>query len=853
GGAPPDSLRDAALWGLTRVAQQEHAELKVRWVDLLAPVPLGSSAARLAAELLHPDAEDEILLTAEGRFVPRFDGRADYTRRPPAPGAAARGFLQLDFLTPGPFRNLRWQRRDRPAAALAPGEIEIEVRATGLNFRDVMYALGLLPDEAVENGFCGPSLGIELAGVVSETGAGVSDFAVGDEVMAIASGAFATRVRTPAWAATAKPAGWSLAAAATVPAAFFTAWYALNELARLRAGERLLIHGAAGGVGIAALQIARHLGAEVFATAGSALKRDFVTLLGADRVFDSRSLGFADEILAATGGEGVDVVLNSLAGEAMRRSVQLLKPFGRMLELGKRDFYENSRLGLRPFRNNIAYFGIDAEQLLAGRPDTVRRCFAELRALFAAGALCPLPHQSFCATEAEAAFRHMQSSRHIGKIVVTYPDDFAPPGSEAQPVPAPALRADATYLVTGGLSGFGLCTADWLVERGARHLALLSRRGAAAPGAQAALERFAARGVTVRAIACDVADEAALRAALAQLDASLPPLRGVVHAAMVIEDALIRDTDRARLARVLAPKVAGALALHETTRGRELDFFVLYSSATTLFGNPGQGAYVAANMALEALAAERRAQGLPATCVGFGPIGDAGYLARHDEVREALVGRLGGRALTSADALAALGSLLSAGAPTVGVLELDWSVLGRFLPGSAAPKFSELAHQDERGAAAAEQPQDLRRWLEGLPRAQLVPALTGLVRTEIAQILRTPAERIDATVSLFEAGMDSLMAVELATSLEVRLGVPLSAMSLSDGPTIERIAARIARQVCPGDDLPADSDAEGGLAERVRFVAAQHASEVSDGAVQEFSAELRGREAAALSATGRDR
>jgi phthiocerol/phenolphthiocerol synthesis type-I polyketide synthase C len=840
---PPDRLRDAVLWGLARVAMQEFADLKVRWVDLLAPLPFESSAAKLAREFLHPDAEDEILLTAEGRFVPRLDCRTDYSLRAVEPAPTAGGFIQLDFLTPGPFRNLKWRRREAAEAPLAPGELEIEVRATGLNFRDVMYAMGLLPDEAVENGFCGPALGIELAGVVVGTGPGVCEFAVGDEVMGLAPGAFATRVRTPAWTATPKPRGWSLTAAATVPTAFFTAYYSLVELARLRKGERLLIHGAAGGVGIAAVQIARHLGAEVFATAGSPLKRDFVTLLGADHVFDSRSLSFSDEILGVTGGEGVDVVLNSLAGEAMRRTVRLLKPFGRMLELGKRDFYENSRLSLRPLRNNVSYFAIDAEQLLAARPDTVQRCFAELRALFAAGVLSPLPHQCFPAQEVEAAFRHMQPSRHIGKIVVTFDADFDPLGPELQPVPAPTLS---------GLSGFGLATASWLVERGARHLALLGRRGSATPDIEGALASFQGAGAEVRAIACDVSDVAAVRAVLADLKASMPPLRGVVHAAMVIEDALIKDLSAGQLERVLAPKVAGALALHQATAGCELDFFVLYSSATTLFGNPGQGAYVAANLALEALAAERRSQGLAVTCVGFGPIADVGYLARNDKVREALVSRIGGRALTSQVALEALGSLLEAHAPTVGLLELDWSVLGRFLPASSAPKFSELARTSDRGAESSEQPPDVRRSLEGLTQGELVAALTGLVRTEIAQILRTPPERIDTTVSLFEVGMDSLMAVELATSLEARLGVQLSAMSLSDGPTIERIAARIARQVRP-DDESGEPAAEGGLAEQVRYVAAQHASEVSEGAVKEFSEEMRGTEAAALSGTGRER
>ncbi len=450
----------------------------------------------------------------------------------------------------------------------------------------------------------------------------------------------------------------------------------------------------------------------------------------------------------------------------------------------------------------------------------------------------------------EAAFRLMQPSRHIGKVVVTFPRDFAPVGPAPRAVPAPQLRADATYLVTGGLSGFGLRTAQWLAALGARHLALVGRRANGSPETAQALARLAAAGVTVHPLACDVADPAALQAMLAEVDAHMPPLRGVVHAAAVIEDALIRDLDREQLRRVLAPKSGGAWCLHEATRHRVLDFFVLYSSATTLFGNPGQGAYVAANMALEALTAERRALGLPATCVGFGPIGDAGYLARNEKIRDALLGRIGGRALSAQTALDALGALLTADAPPVGLLELDWSVLGRVLPGAAAPKFSELARRDERDPGGAAQPQDLKRWLEELPAAELVAALTEVVRGEIAQILRTPPERLDAGVSLVEIGMDSLMAVELATSIEVRLGVQLSAMSLSDGPTIERIAARIARQLRPANDGGEAAPGNYGLIDQVRFVAARHASTMSETEVREFSEEMRTSEPAAISAGG---
>jgi phthiocerol/phenolphthiocerol synthesis type-I polyketide synthase C len=836
--SPIDRLRDAALWGIARVAMQEFTDQRIRWLDLHDPLPCTPNAAKLAQEILYPDAEDEILLTAAGRYVPRLSVAAQ--PRPPALVAPqpSRPRVQLDCSVPGPFRNLGW-RACPDLDALGEDDVEIEVRTTGLNFRDVMYAMGLLPDEAVEDGFCGPTLGMEVAGIVTRVGPAVVELVPGDAVIAFAPASFANRVRTRSLAVTRKPAHWSFAAAATVPSAFFTAYYALHELARLRERERVLIHGAAGGVGIAAIQLAKHLGAEIFATAGSDAKRDFVRLLGADHVFDSRSNAFADEVMRASGGAGVDVVLNSLAGDAIARNLRLLRPFGRMLELGKRDFYENSHIGLRPLRNNISYFGIDADQLLAQRPDTARRVFIDLMALFAEGSLHPLPHRTFDAADIATAFRHMQASRHIGKVVVTFAPDFDPLGPATAEASAIA-KADATYVVTGGLSGFGLRTAWWLVRHGARHLALLSRRGAAAtPGAEKILSQFAAAGVSIAAPACDVADAVALRDILASIEATMPPLRGVVHAAMVIEDALLLDLERSQLHRVLAPKICGALQLHEATREHELDFFILYSSATTLFGNPGQAAYVAANMALEALASERRALGLPATCIGWGPIADAGYLARNARVLETLLGRMGGAALRSEDALLALEKLLGSSAESLGLIDLDWATLSRFLPASQAPKFSLLARSamGERGAHGVESAADLRQRLDALSGNALTAALTEIVRCEVAEILRIAPERIEPATSLLDMGMDSLMAVELATSLEARLDIQLSALALSGGPTIESVVERIIRLLHPGEE-PAPADAGDALVAQVLEVAARHMGDLSAENAAELSAEI---------------
>jgi phthiocerol/phenolphthiocerol synthesis type-I polyketide synthase C len=838
---PADALRDAALWGVARVAMQECTEQTVRWIDLAEPTPCQGSAARVLRELLDPDSEGELILTASGRYATRVGVVSEPrwpSKAPPEPRQ-----VQLDCPVPGQFRNLQWRPANK-TAPLAADELEIEVRAAGLNFRDVMYAMGLLPDEAVEGGFSGATLGMEVAGVVRQIGASVADFAPGDEVIAFTSAGFSNRVRTRALATVRKPRHWSFAAAATVPTAFFTAYYALLELAQLRERERVLIHGAAGGVGIAAIQLAKHVGAEIFASAGTAEKRDFVRLLGADHVFDSRSLAFSDQVLSATGGQGVDVVLNSLAGEAMLRSLKLLRPFGRMLELGKRDFYEDSRLGLRPFRNNISYFGIDADQLLAQRPEAAQRTFIDLMSLFADGTLQPLPHRTFDAADIATAFRHMQASHHIGKIVVTFPDNFDPLGAvlaEAEPL---TLRADATYVVSGGLSGFGLSTAWWLVEHGARHLLLLGRRGAAGtPEAAEQLAKFAAAGVQVLAPPCDVADANALAEALTASNAQQPPVRGVVHAAMVIEDSLLRDLQSAQLQRVLAPKVLGALNLHAATGNMPLDFFVLYSSATTQFGNPGQAAYVAANMALEALADERRALGLPVTCIGWGPIADVGYLARNERILEAMLGRIGGEALSSQQALQALEAALAAPSGNLGYLDLDWSSMRRSLPRANAPKFADLTRLiqgGEHGAQGQESAQELRRRLAILSGEELTAALAEIVRAEVAEILRVAPERIEPRASLLDLGMDSLMAVELATSLEVRLDVQFSAMSISGGPTVEAVVERLERLLQPGSETTAH-DGEAETIQQVQELAARHVEQVSPIEALEFQAELRAR------------
>jgi phthiocerol/phenolphthiocerol synthesis type-I polyketide synthase C len=820
------ALADAPLAGLVRTLMNEAPSCAVRLVDLETAAAIDVTAAVLARELTAGDAEQEIILTAAGeRYAPRLRAAAAPRAEPlEQQTVAASCNFRLGFAQPGQLRNLHWQ--SYPRGALTEDYVEVDVKATGLNFRDVMYALGLLSDEAVQSGFAGANLGLEFSGVVAGVGPQATGVAPGDAVVGFAPSSFGNRVVTRAAALSQVPAGLSFAAAATIPSTFFTSYYALHYLARLQEGERILIHGAAGGVGIAAIQVAKWCGAEIYATAGSDEKRDFLRLLGIEHIFDSRSLDFADQILQRTGGAGVDVVLNSLAGEAINRNLQVLKPFGRFLELGKRDFYENTRVGLRPFRNNLSYFGIDADQLMSERPALTQQLFAEVLSLFQERVFRPLPFRTFDAAEVVDAFRHMQQARHIGKVVVTYRNGV-PSTPPAQAAPHRLkLAPHSTFLVTGGLGGFGMRTAEWLADRGARHLVMIGRRGPAADDTQTVLARLERRGVHVLARACDVTDRTALAALLDEIARDLPPLRGIVHAAVVIEDGLIRDSSAAQIRRALAPKVLGAQHLHELTRHLPLDFFVLYSSATTLFGNPGQGSYIAANFALEALARERRAAGLPATCVRWGAIDDVGFLARNPTIKDALQSRIGGAALQSSVALDALEAMLAADRSDLGVLDLDWRALARSLPNAASPKFVEMARLGGDSEAQDEAAVDVRRLLNELPEEEMLSTVIDLLKIEIGEILRMAPDKIDATLSVQQMGLDSLMGVELMVAVESRFGTRLPAMALSDSQTVAKLAALIIHQL-RGDEAAIVVDH--GLVEiraQIEKVAGQHASDM---------------------------
>jgi phthiocerol/phenolphthiocerol synthesis type-I polyketide synthase C len=777
---------ETGYWAFARTVANEFPNLHMKRVDLSPRLPAEDAAVRIRNLVMCGGGETEVHVGPDMTRVLRIE-------RPDSRQENGHGFpssARLERGLHGSLDSLSWSAIERSAPAA--GEIEIAVEATGLNFRDVMWAMSILPDEALEDGFSGPCLGLECAGRVLQVGNGVEGLKPGDRVIALARSAFATHVVVPSWAATLAPRHLSAAAAATIPVAFATAYYALVTLAQIRRDEWVLIHGGAGGVGLAALQIAQWRGARVIATAGSMEKRDLLKTMGADYVFDSRNTNFVDDVRDIT-RDGVDVILNSLSGEAMERGISALRPFGRFLELGKRDYMSNTQVGLRPFRRNLTYYGIDLDQLLLDRPVVGSEIFRKCTSLLEKGVLHPLPYSCFSAHEVVDAFRLMQQSGHIGKIVVTPPTVGIAEFKSAREF---VVDPEKTHLITGAFSGFGLEAARWLAHRGARHIVMLGRRGPSNPEGQALLAELNGIGVVTRAEACDVSDMNALGYLFKTISSELPPLAGVIHAAMVLEDATIANLNRAQLENVLRPKVVGAENLDRLTRGLDLDYFVLFSSAATFIGNPGQGSYVAANAYMEGLARRRRQLGLPAHAIAWGAIDDAGVLARKHAVRESLASRIGVKGMAAQQALDLMADALGkpASSPHDAVLAIapvDWSMARGRLPILNSPTYAALG----RAQGGPERPEataiDLRMLIQsdGIEKAR--EEVLKIIVEEVSRVLRMPKEHVNLVRSLSDVGLDSLMAMELAANLRERVGADAPLSATAGGLTVADLGQQI--------------------------------------------------------------
>ncbi|WP_139140993.1 type I polyketide synthase, partial [Streptomyces oceani] len=657
---------------------------------------------------------------------------------------------------------------------LAEGEIRVAVRAAGLNFRDVLISLGMYPGAA--------NMGNEGAGTVLETGPGVTGLAVGDRVMGLIPGAFGPLAVVDRRLVTRVPDGWTFEQAATTPMVFLTAYYALRDLGALEPGERVLVHAAAGGVGMAAVRLARHLGAEVYGTASEG-KWEVLRELGLDEehLASSRDSGFEQRFGEATSGAGVDVVLDALAGELVDAGLRLLPRGGRFLEMGKTDVRDAEQVARD--HEGVAYRAFDLWE--AGH-DRIGGMLAELAELFDAGHLSPLPVRAWDIRHAPEAFRHMSQARHVGKLVLTLPTGWDPEG---------------TVLVTGGTGTLGAQLARHLVVRhGVRHLLLTSRRGPDAPGAAELTAELREMGAEARIAACDAADRDALAALLGDIPADRP-LRAVVHTAGVLDDGVFGALSQERLAGVLRPKTDAAWHLHELTRDQDLTAFVLFSSIAGLLGGAGQANYAAANAALDGLAQHRHALGLPAVSLAWGLWGEhsgiTGQLRDEDLARIAASGL---PALSTEHALRLFDTALVTDEPVLAPVRLDLPTLRKqATAGRLTPLLRGLVRVTARRTAAAggaAEGGELARTLAGLTAAEQERLLSRTVRARAAAILGYPdAEAVGAEQAFKDLGFDSLTAVELRNQLGAATGLRLSATLVFDHPRPVELARHLRDQL----------------------------------------------------------
>ncbi|WP_418080537.1 SDR family NAD(P)-dependent oxidoreductase [Streptomyces ambofaciens] len=748
-----DDLSDvagAAVRGLLRSVQSENPG-RLLLVDV--------DADPWTALLGVPGADEPELAVRDGRlYAARLASLAERTlRAPEGPwrvGVVSRGAVEGVGLVAAPDAE----------GALEAGQVRVAVRAAGMNFRDVLNVLGMYPGEV--------ELGGEAAGVVVEVGPGVSKLAVGDRVLGFFSGAMGPLAVADERLTALLPQGWSFVQGAAVPIAFVTAYYGLRDVGGLAAGESVLVHAAAGGVGMAAVQIARHVGAEVYGTASPG--KWGATGLDAGHLASSRDLGFEKIFAERTAGRGVDVVLNALAGEFVDASVRLLAAGGRFVEMGKADVRDPDSVPGRMYR---------AFDLSEAGPERIGQMLDEVLALFARGVLSLPPVRTFDVRRAPEAFRFMSQARHVGKVVLSLPRAVEPGG---------------TVLITGGTGALGALVARYLVDRReVDRLLLLSRRGPDAEGADTLASDLEAAGARVEIVACDVTDPEALAEVLDGRRVS-----SVFHLAGVLDDGVATALTPERVAPVLAPKITAARALHELFP--EVEEFVLFSSVSATLGSPGQASYAAANAYLDALARQRHGSGLPALSLAWGPwdvgAGMLGALTDDDRRRAT---RSGLPVLTADEGLALLDEALTGPDPAVVPGAVDAT---RFAGRSDVPHLLRGLVRGRRRTATAARETGFADRVRALPPAERAQVLLDWVRSEAATVLGfAGAEAVERDRAFKDLGFDSLTAVELRNRLGAATGTRLPATLVFDYPTPDALAERLGADLVPPAHDPAEA------------------------------------------------
>jgi acyl transferase domain-containing protein/NADPH:quinone reductase-like Zn-dependent oxidoreductase/acyl carrier protein len=784
GDAEKVNLGHAGLVGARRVLLNEQPEARWRLVD----ADPRTSQVQIDAELawLEDDA-DEVALRDDLRLVlTHVSGLSE--RLAGCDEAAPCRDPERSFRVEVPRSSLLADLalREQPRTDPGPGQIEVRVRCAGLNYKDALKALGMLTDTQLGGTYFGTDLGMECMTEVVRVGPGVSRYAPGDRVLLGRRDSLSRylTVGLDEGVMGLAPDRLSDAGCAST-GAFLTAHHALVNCARPAAGETVLVHGAAGGVGLACIQVARCLGAVVIGTASTPERRAAVLAAGAAHVLDSRSVDFVDEVRALTGGRGADVIVSSAPGEILRANLDAAAEFGRVVEVGKADMFAGGVIDLAPFTRNLSFIAVDIDRMFAFDRPRLQSVFGQVLAAFGTGRYVELPAAVYPLGRLAEAFESVLRSVHIGRVALSF-DDEAP---EVMPaLPDVAFRADGSYLITGGYGAFGLATARWLVRRGARHL-VLAGRGGPTPGVAGQLAALQAAGAQITGARLDVADSAAVEALLARIGAQLPPLRGVFHAAGVLDDQPYAQLTGESLRRVLEPKAHGAVNLHEAVvqAGLDLDYFVLYSSVSAVTGPVPQLSYASASATLDALAQLRQTAGLPALSVNWGSLSGGGMAESSPEVQRYLAA-IGLRPIDMDFAASCLNEALRFGLTQVGIVDVDWARwASTHSPSASSPRVAaQVAAAAGGGSAGA-----LRQELLAVPAEQRAEVVGSMLAEQVASVLGIPAEAVDLATPLPDLGLDSLLAVELVVRISLNLGVEVSALELSRGSGLAHLAATL--------------------------------------------------------------
>ena len=785
------NLSQAPLWGLTRTIVNEKPTVKTTLIDISNSIKTEEINA-IVEELYAKEWEIEIAYRGRKRYTQILNRmlpamvNEESKISMPALGSPYHTAIK----EAGVLDNLYLQKKARPD--LTDTEVEIMVKASALNFRDIMVAMGLLTDEAIEGGLFGRNFGLETAGIVSRVGKKVKEFKKGDEVVACSYDTFAGFSKTDKELTIKKPKNLTFEQACTIPLVYLTAYYSLDYLCRMKKGDWVLIHSGTGGVGIAAVNLANLVGANIIATVSTREKRNFLKKMGVKHIFNSRTLAFADDVKKLTNGRGVDIVLNSLSGKAISQSIKCLAPFGRFVEIGKVDIYRNSKIGLKPFGDNLSYHVVDIDRMCRQKPELINKLGNEVFDFFKKEKFKPHPYTAFPISKVTDAFMYLAQARHIGKVIITIGEETV----QVEPETSYSFKKDGSYLVTGGNSGFGLATARWMAQKGAGTLVLVSRSGPKYDQDREMIEDIKKSGAKVVSLKADITSPERMENLFSIELKKLPPLKGIVHAATTFGDTPLESMDSDTFIRVLRPKIIGAWLLHEKTKKMDIDFFINYSSISAVYGNPAQANYVAANYYLDQFSKYRRSLGLPASTISWGVIGEAGFVSRTKKV-EKLLQNQGWGVFKLKDAMAILEKVLLQNPVNRVAADADWTSLGEFFPHRDDSRFINLIHEKNKGkdTGGGAGGGAIKQQLLEVDDSQRTTLLQEKVKEAVARVLGTSADKLDISDPITKMGLDSLMANQLRNWIQGNLEVEYSMMRVMRGPTVVELTEQLLEEL----------------------------------------------------------